>query len=231
MDTTTLQVRVYGSLRESIMEGRFQPGDSFTIRALAAAMGTSVMPVREALSRLLAEGAVGMQLPSRQVWIPVMSRERVAELYRIRIMLEGMATAMAAQHISAEEIQQSEAALQEIRESIALGDEAAFLAANRAFHFSVYRASRSELLLPMIESLWLKLGPLLRLPINPTSRMESRLMEGGQQHHEMLMEGLKRHDINLAKQGLESDIGDAALWFDRNYHPVMPPEAQARGEA
>jgi DNA-binding GntR family transcriptional regulator len=224
VDTSTLQVRVYASLRESIMEGRFKPGDSFTIRALAAAMGTSVMPVREALSRLLAEGAVDMQLPSRQVWIPVMSREVVAELYRIRIMLEGMAAALAAQHITPDELVICERALTDIQRSIAAGDEAAFLAANRAFHFSVYRASRSDLLLPMIEILWLKLGPLLRLPINPTSRMESRLMEGGQEHHEMLMDGLKRHDVGLAQKGLENDLMDAAGWFDRNYRPDMDAE-------
>src|SRR6185437_8004940 len=65
----TLQKRVYGQLRTAFLESRFMPGQTQTLRALADMTGTSVQPVREALQRLCAEGALDW-LPNTAFRVP-----------------------------------------------------------------------------------------------------------------------------------------------------------------
>lgn len=219
VDTTTLQARVYASLRDIIANGQVKPGDVFTIRAIATRMGTSVMPVREAVTRLHAEGAVDIRLPSRQIRVPVLSREAVAELYAVRIALEGMAAAMAAAHVNETELAGLERSVAEMDAAIGSGDEMAFLLANRSFHFTIYKAARSQHLLPMIESLWLKFGPLLRVPLGPGSRAESRVMGGGQHRHEEAVDALHARDAEAVKAAIQGDLADTAAWFAEHYDP------------
>ena len=83
VDNTTLRERVYRTLKQAILEGRFSPGEALTTRSLAEVLGTSVMPVRDALLRLNAKGGVEV-LPNRAARLPVLSRESIAELYEIR---------------------------------------------------------------------------------------------------------------------------------------------------
>src|SRR5262245_40789029 len=85
----TLQQRVYHALARGLMGGMFTPGEAVSLRTLAARLGTSAMPVREAVGRLIAERALVM-LPNRSVIVPRMSRARFTELTEIRQILEGM---------------------------------------------------------------------------------------------------------------------------------------------
>ena len=94
-----MQDRVYGELRRWLMVGRFLPGESITLRNLAAELGVSPMPVRAALRHLIAEGGFEM-LPNRAVRVPRMTRERLRELLAVRRELEGMATAQACRNMT-----------------------------------------------------------------------------------------------------------------------------------
>src|SRR5207248_8892240 len=87
----TMRIRVYRALARGLMAGMFKPGESVTLRTLANRLGTSAMPVREAVSRLIAERALVL-LPNRSVIVPRMSRARFIELSEIRQVLEGMVT-------------------------------------------------------------------------------------------------------------------------------------------
>src|SRR5271154_278523 len=91
----TLRLRVYRSLARGLMAGMFKPGEAVTLRTLAKRLGTSAMPVREAVSRLIAERALVL-LPNRSVIVPRMSRTRFAQLSRTRQMLEGTLAEIAA---------------------------------------------------------------------------------------------------------------------------------------
>ena len=81
------------------MAGAFEPGSELTLRSVAGALGTSFMPVRDAMRRLVAERALEMR-PSRTIAIPVLSGDEFLELRRIRLLLEGEAVALAAKKIS-----------------------------------------------------------------------------------------------------------------------------------
>ena len=95
----TMSQRVYGDLRELIMSGRVQPGQRLTLKNLSEAVGTSQMPVREALRQLAAEGALEF-LPNKSVRVPVMTKEKFLELLAIRLQVEGLALEQATQRIT-----------------------------------------------------------------------------------------------------------------------------------
>ncbi len=85
----TLQDQVYRQIREALMSGRFQPGQKLTIRGLAEALGSSPMPVREALQRLSAENAFEVTETSR-LRVRMMTVERLREIRDARVALEGL---------------------------------------------------------------------------------------------------------------------------------------------
>lgn len=222
VDNTTLRERVYRTLKDAILEGRFSPGEALPTRSLAEVLGTSVMPVRDALLRLNAEGGIEV-LPNRAARLPVLSRESVAELYEVRLNLEGLAAAMAAERIERKEFAEIERAFAAMMRASERNDISGFLRDNQLFHFGIYRAARSFHMLPIIEALWLKGGPLLR-PFVKGSRAEMRLFEGHDSHARAL-EGLKRRDPALARQGIVDDLSNAARWYsvhsdEQKFHQV-----------
>jgi len=91
----TLNDRVYRELKKSIMSGAFKPGSELKLRSVAEALGTSLMPVRDAMRRLVAERALEMR-PSRTIAIPVPSADQFLEIRAIRLLLEGEAVTRAA---------------------------------------------------------------------------------------------------------------------------------------
>src|ERR1700733_5969306 len=101
----TVQDRVYSVLRERLMRGGFEPGQKLKIAELATALGTSAMPVREALNRLAAERAIE-SMPNRSVRVPALSRECLQDLMETRFAVEGLAVARAAANMTEETLAQ-----------------------------------------------------------------------------------------------------------------------------
>src|SRR5580698_6543337 len=95
----TVQERVYCALRDQLMRGAFEPGQKLKIAELAGAFGTSAMPVREALSRLVAERAVE-SLPNRSVRVPDLTKAALQDLREARFAIEGLAVERAATHMT-----------------------------------------------------------------------------------------------------------------------------------
>lgn len=204
----TLADTVYRDLKEILLSGRAAPGERFTLRGLASAIGTSPMPVREAVSRLAAENALEV-LPNRAVRVPLMPRPRFEELRLIRIQLEGLAATTAAANATQEDIAEVSrferlfAAEREKRKP----DGAAAMRYNKDLHFALYRAARLPTLFQMIEGLWLQIGPVLNLDFQAGP---DRVRQGeAHVHHEALVAALKAHDPEAARAALVSDIWSA----------------------
>jgi DNA-binding GntR family transcriptional regulator len=204
IERETVQERVYGVLRDQLMRGGFEPGQKLKIAELADALGTSAMPVREALNRLAAERAVEA-LPNRSMRVPALSKDALHDLMETRFAVEGLAVDRAATNMDA-------ATLARLRELIVAQSQTdaehiseASAQQNRAFHFTLYRRSGSTVLLPIIESLWLQFGPYLRVA---SERFDGREGRGTNFHVEMV-EALARADGKAARAALESDIGRA----------------------
>jgi DNA-binding GntR family transcriptional regulator len=201
----TVQDRVYTELRRALISGLFEPNQVLTIRGLADALMTSTMPVREALGRLITEKALEA-LPNRSVRVPPITLERIDDLLRARILIEGEAIALAATRMTPRQIARTEAMLAEWNELRALKhskdvDREATL--NQSFHFEIYRACGSAVLLPMIESLWLQSGPCIRVAIYAFS--EAQEVDTAHFHRGMVA-ALAAQDATAAREALVADI-------------------------
>ncbi|WP_019052836.1 GntR family transcriptional regulator [Sphingobium xenophagum] len=161
VDLVTVQQRVYSELRTDILLGRIAPGEPLTIRGLAERLGVSAMPIREALRRLAAERAVEL-LGNRRIRIPVMSPERFDDLLAARIALETEAASRALGYVDDALIAKLVEYNDEVDEGVRIRDYDRWLAGNFAFHRTLYSAQPDSVFVPLIESLWLQIGPFLR---------------------------------------------------------------------
>ncbi|CAM5595115.1 GntR family transcriptional regulator [Mesorhizobium sp. UC22_110] len=201
----TLHDRVYAELRRSLIHGMFDAGEMMRIVDLAEILETSTMPVREALGRLVSEQALEA-LPNRSVRVPLITRERLEDLARARCLIEGQITALALPNLAA-------ADFIELRRLTA-ACEAAFASndhdkahktseLNHAFHFYIYRAAGSAVLIPIVESLWLQSGPYVRTAAQIHD--ENRDIPATH-HHWALIEALERRDVAGSVKSLTDDI-------------------------
>jgi DNA-binding GntR family transcriptional regulator len=195
----TLQLRVYHALARGLMAGSFRPGQAVTLRTLAAKLGTSAMPVREAVSRLISERALVL-LPNRSVIVPRMNRARFLELSRTRQALEGMATEAACTRNPPGLVDRLVEINQALKRAAASRDYPAALMLNMNFHFAIYEAAGTSVLLPLIEMLWRQAGPFLALSlVMPDVRWTAP-------NHYAAVAALEAKDPAAARRAIELDI-------------------------
>ncbi|MEJ0024692.1 MAG: GntR family transcriptional regulator [Rhizomicrobium sp.] len=205
VERETLQGQVYLQLREAIMAGRFRPGQTLTLRSVSEALGVSHMPVRGALQRLEAEGAIGSPANRRTLVVPELRVGELDELRDIRVELEGLAAQRAAARVTPEELLTIGKHARLMQDAANAGDVEAYIRENWAFHTAVYKASRMERLLSLVEILWLRIGPYVRLMMPDRAAM----LESMPNHHDVF-EALQRHDSKAARKSIAADIADSA---------------------
>lgn len=155
----TLEEQAYRSIRTALMGGAFLPGDRLSIRRVAAALGTSPMPARAALRRLTVEQVLEV-LPSGTAVVPLLIRAAFVEMAAIRTRLEPLAACLAAPLIDRDGIDRLSAQVDAMVRALADGDMEAVLKTNQHFMFDLYRAAAAPMLLGIIETLWLRRGPI-----------------------------------------------------------------------
>jgi DNA-binding GntR family transcriptional regulator len=227
IDVTTVQERVYQELRNALYQGRFMPGEVLTIRGLAAALGTSPMPVREAIQRLVTEDAL-TQLPNRTIRVASLTAETYDEWIRLRCELEGYAAQRAAQRATPAICRRLREINAVFARAIKSENAGGMLEGNQHFHFAVYEAAESEALLKMIGSLWLRFGPVLAFVQHIPGSIE--MFHRGIEVHERVVAAMERHDWSEARFALALDIRAAASWF-RRHHFGAPIEEESEPSA
>lgn len=200
----TMASRVYAQLREAIMTGRFAPGQLLSLRSVAEAVGSSTMPVRAALTRLQAEGAL-IDGPARALMVPPMTLELLKELRDVRIALEGCVAKRAASRMTQDHLSALQTVYDAMDADVEAGDVAAYLRNNFQFHIAIYTHGASDLTLATIQNLWLRIGPFLNL-VAPDIPHMRRSMDA----HRKIVEALWRGDGEGARAGIAQDIGEAA---------------------
>ncbi|MDA4846168.1 GntR family transcriptional regulator [Hoeflea poritis] len=195
-----LRELVYDQLKDAFMVGYFAPGDYLNLRELADRFETSITPVREAVRRLVAEGAL-IDAPGRALRVPPLRRAHLIDLRQARIGIESMITEMAVARATPHDLD----ALGSILDGAVSKnpktpiDE---LTSNRKFHFSLYGIGGSPTLFRFVESLWLQYGPFLNLihyTIDPDIR-------GSHKDHRRIIAAARDGDALAAKQALVADI-------------------------
>ena len=208
----TMSQRVYKDLKELIMGGRVEPGQKLTLKSLADALGTSQMPVREALRVLAAEGALEF-LPNKSVRVPLMTKAKFLELLSIRQALQGLAVEEAAKVITQEELMELEMQHAIYSKEILKKkpDASVAIEANMRLHFATYRAAKLPSLLNIIESLWLQIGPVLNLDL----RAEPHRLTSGpaRSHHAEMIQALRSKNSSKARKALINDLNATAAYI------------------
>ncbi len=198
-----LQERVYAQIKRGLMIGAFVPGQTITLRKLAETLGTSPMPVREAIAQLVTINALEI-LPNGSVAVPKLTKARFAELSRVRQALEGMAAAEAAAHVTPRLISQLGQINSELLKAIKARDILGCLSRNQEFHFALYTAYPSEVLLPVIETLWLQAGPMMYFSLAaPDANWDASI-------HVLILDALAKKDASAVRRLVEKDISDTA---------------------
>lgn len=157
----TASTRLHRALRVRLCEGDFMPGEVVSIRGIASEYNTSAMPAREALRWLVTEGALVFS-DSRRIIVPELSRERFEEVLFARKSLETEVSRQAFLHITSQDINVLKSIDERINDAIARADIPCYMRNNYRFHFHIYQLSRSCVLLPLVEILWLQYGPSMR---------------------------------------------------------------------
>lgn len=199
LDRDPLYERVYRELRRMLMEGTFVPGAELTVRMLADGFGTSDMPVRDAVRRLISEGAL-ITRPNRSPIVRRLSREQFEEVRNVRMLIEGAATAYACANLSDVGLRSLRDLQRELHRAPET-DLALHLNLNRRFHFAIYEACAMPILISMIETLWLQIGPLFRSLSIPLLRRD---------YHRLAVEALGNRDAQAASDAIKNDISSAA---------------------
>ena len=190
-------------LRHGLMTGAFIPGQVMGLRALATAFGTSSMPIRSGLSQLVAANVLE-ELPSGSVRVPRLSPAKLKELFEVREVVETMAAKAALRNANADLPKQLGAINKRLLSAIDRRDALECLSINQEFHFTLYEAAKSDVLMPLIESLWLLSGPTMYFSfMAPNSPWDASA-------HNEIIDGLKAGDVAAVQRALSRDIRTTA---------------------
>jgi len=196
-----LHASVYEELRRRLTTGKITPGVGISTRGLALELGVSQMPVREALGRLSAEGAVLIR-SKRKIETPPMTRERFTDLLACRLLLEPEAAGLALPHIDAPALSRLRELDRDLDAAIAAGDVIRYMEFNAAFHFNLYRANGRTTLNRLIESLWLQFGPFMRTVYEHFGA--ANLVD----QHRLALDAAEAGDTPALRAAIAADIAD-----------------------
>lgn len=197
-----LNTAIYAELRNRLVSGRMTPGQELSTRTLAAEMGVSQTPVRDALSRLAADGAVSIR-SKRRVLVPRMTPERFSDLVRCRMLLEPEAASLALPYLDKPHVERLKEIDAAIEQAIATRDVESFLRLNHAFHFALYRAQPGKTLTQVIETLWLQSGPFMRVVFEKLM-ISAKL----QDHHRTALGAIDACDARKLRDAIATDISE-----------------------
>lgn len=201
----TIQQQAYEALREAVITGLFVPGELVTLRALGERLGVGAMPVREALRRLIAEGAFE-SLPNHSARVPFPTRQDVAQINELRLILESNAIRQAIEHLSKHKLDRLSELASRMQELSFPADVTEYARLNKEFHFGIYRESQNPTLIRLIESLWLRIAPFV-FAIGLVAAREGRSTRRPvYSHHLKIVECLRAYDLDGALAALEQDL-------------------------
>jgi DNA-binding GntR family transcriptional regulator len=220
---STLAGEVHAQLSELLVSGALTPGEKLSLRTVADRLGVSITPVRAAVARLITDHALEV-LPNRAVRVPMVSLSTFRELTAIRLAIEGFAAERAARQRSQKDLaamRRHDAAFRsQCRRP--RPDVMAAVKANQEFHFAVYKAAGLPSLMPIIEGLWMRIGPVLNYDMRSSA---PRLRIGAAERcHADLLAAIEARKARDARIALAADVEGAAAFIESR--GVLPGNEQ-----
>jgi len=190
---------IYLRVKEMILFGEVVPGQPVTIHGLAESIGTGVTPAREAIRRLTAEGAL-VTLENRRIAVPAMTAHRLQQIELVRLTVEPELAEAAVARCKPNDINELERLDDQVDQAIQRGDIHGYLEANYRFHFHLYRLADAQILHRIAETLWLRVGPSLRVVCGRYGT--ANLVD----HHRAAIHALRQGDAQKTRGAMTQDI-------------------------
>ncbi len=153
---------VYRRLRDLILGGDLVPGQPVTIQGLIDLLGVGMTPVREAIRRLTSEGAL-QEHGNRRVTVPLLTLDQVDELIFARLALEPELARRSTGRLGRVGIAALEATDAALNDAIRRDDLQGYMILNHRFHQDLYAAAEAPVIQPLVDALWLRSAPALRV--------------------------------------------------------------------
>lgn len=191
--------RLYRTLRQQVLHGELHPGQSLTLRGLGKQYGLSMTPVREALRRLTAEGALTLSASGR-VSTPELTNERIEELASIRALIEPELASRALPRAHFALIERLQTINSANAEAAVKQDAVAYIRTNLEFHRTLYLRAQAPAMLAIAETVWLQLGPTMRALYARLRRTEPP------QTHRIILAALRAGDEPGLRLAVRADV-------------------------
>jgi DNA-binding GntR family transcriptional regulator len=188
----TLREKILETIRDAILKGSLKPGERVSEPDLAERFGISRTPIREAFRQLESEGYLEV-IPRKGAVVASLSERDVEEFYAIKILLEGFAARMAAENLSAKDIERLETINARLKQIAKEGDVKTFFRVHNEFHEVFIKASGNEKLYEMINQLVMRFKRLRLASLSVPGRMEISVEE-----HRNMIEAFRKRDGDRA---------------------------------
>lgn len=179
--TKSREEEVYTTLEEEILVGKYERGAALTEMSVSERLGVSRTPVRAALHRLAEEGLVKIT-PNRGAVVVGVTVEDLVDTYKIRIRLEGLASAMAAERLDEEGKRALTESVELSEYYMAKGDTDRLKELDSKFHSIIYAASGNRMLTKILSELHRNIRAYRKLSLTVPGRLEKSIGE----HREIL---------------------------------------------
>ncbi len=191
--------RVFRALRTRIMHGDIAPGAALTLRGIGREFDVSMTPAREAVRRLVAEGALFLSSSGR-VSTPELTNERIEELAALRSLLEVELASRALPRAHMALIDRLQTINASVAEMVAKQDAVGYIRTNLEFHRTLYLRAQAPAMLAIAETVWLQLGPTMRALYGRLRRTEPP------HNHRLIIAALKAGDEPGLRLAVRSDV-------------------------
>lgn len=203
-DQYSLRGKIYSTLRENILSGKYTQGESLIEKRLAAELNVSRTPIREAIRQLELEGLVE-SIPNKGVTVKGISRKDVEDIYKIRMLLEGLAARWAIEKMNEQDINKLEETYELMEFYTGKGDVDAISEHNTAFHDIIYSATKSVVLKQILKDFQVYVKWVRYESLSSLGRKESALKE----HHDILT-AFKERNIEAAERYLVQHVENSS---------------------
>jgi DNA-binding GntR family transcriptional regulator len=215
--TPHLTEQVYAALCQAITRGELAPGQLLIIDRLAADLGVSQTPVREALARLLQKGIV-IEAPGGKLQVIPLTEGYVSETFLVRGALEGLAVELATPRLSIAQLEALDQMLQDSSTALAEDNDAAYIQSDGYLHRLIWDTSGNTMLHNELESLEIHIDFIRSY----SQRRSGTHIRASHQEHLQILAALQRRDPLAARQAMEQHIRSTSARIVKLidfYHP------------
>lgn len=210
LEKNNLSDLAYKALKEALLSGVYQPGERLVLREVAATLGISLTPVRDAINHLIAERVLerGPGGQKGGASVPELTPEEFQQLMMLRADLEVRLARASVEKVDDHQVAELAALVERMRQSVADGDRNAYLDLHRQFHFTLYRHAHMSVVMDVTETLWLRCGPILNAVLGEYVPNLKR-----RDFHQEAVKGLARRDADKVAESIRLDITEAGAYI------------------